>query len=155
MIPMVIKMQREGFPAAPVKSFRQAQRDGLRLAGDYWHRKILPLHFTAKAVGRYGYHNPSRDYMIRKAKGLGHQQPMVWSGMMRAKLLANAVIAAKGRDSAVVQMRGVRVLNLSNRKNYPDLRAQVTASDQADANELARVARRAAVASLRSFVAKN
>lgn len=135
MLPLLIKTERSGFPAAPVRIFRGALRDGLMHGGEVWHEDILPGHFEPSAVARYNYHRPQRAYMIRKARKLGHQNPMVYTGKMREQLVSRAVIVARGQ-TVTVQMRGVRALNLSKRKNYPDLRAQVTAADQADVNRL-------------------
>jgi hypothetical protein len=68
--------------------YQQAQIQATTEQAFEWFAQTLPTHFTPAAESRYGYAGPSSlKYRNRKHKKYGHDNPMVYSGTMRAELL--------------------------------------------------------------------
>lgn len=60
---------------------------GLRAAARHWHRNYAAKHFTSAGAREYGYKERTKKYMIRKARKLHHQLPLVWTGTLRSMVL--------------------------------------------------------------------
>lgn len=84
----------------PKRWFGQAMRTALRDAGVYWHKRILPKHFTPAAEIEYGYQKRTAKYLKRKQRVKGHQRPLVWSGVLERSLSRYAAIRPVARSSA-------------------------------------------------------
>lgn len=91
-------------PEATAKQMRAAVRDANAFVVGYWHRKIMPGHFTVAGGKKYGYQKRQGDdqpplvqsrskkkkyagrmvknpaYSWRKRREKGHNKPLVWSG---------------------------------------------------------------------------
>lgn len=53
----------------------------------FWHKHILPKHFTPAAEAEYGYYPRESKYLRTKHRTKGHRNPLVWSGEMKRLLL--------------------------------------------------------------------
>lgn len=68
--------------------FVRGLRAGVRKAIQYWKLRFVPRHFETGAVREYDYQLRTRKYQIRKARKMKHQKPLVWTGTLRAMVLA-------------------------------------------------------------------
>lgn len=125
-----------GIAAAKAKDLQAVARAETEAAGGYWHEAYLPLHFKPAAFALYGstFKPRGRKYTARKG---GDTSPMVFSGTMRNQVLGFARIASSGKSTRVT-VTGVRALNLSSRKNFPDFRAEITAITGQEVDRMAR-----------------
>lgn len=60
---------------------------GMRNAARYWKMRFEPEHFKTGAVRKYDYKLRDKKYMIRKARRMKHQNPLVWTGRLRTMVL--------------------------------------------------------------------
>lgn len=76
------------------KLMRKLHRQAMsRIRFSYWPRHFERNTDTAPG-GAYGYEKRSKRWQQRKARTVGHQKPLVFSGRMRRHILGNARIAA-------------------------------------------------------------
>ncbi len=73
---MSLRIQRSGADYSR-RSIRAAAMDALEIAVEQWHDTMLPVHFTTAALAKYGYSPRTKKYMIRKARVMHHQLPLV------------------------------------------------------------------------------
>lgn len=94
-----------------------------------WHANVMGGHFAPGAPGRYSYKPRNRRYMIRKAKQKGHQNPLVWSGNLKAMVEGLFGISHRGQAPVRARLRlhGPRYL-YQYRKDFqqPDKAAELT-----------------------------
>jgi len=90
-----ITIESHGGPRATAKAFRTATKEAYFELLQTWHRRFLPGHFAAGAVGKYGYQPRSAAYMRRKARTKHHQKPLVWSGETLAAVRRRVDIKVK------------------------------------------------------------
>lgn len=131
-----------GAAAAPKKALRAAVKKGMDAVGHFWHKRILPDHFTVEGARRYGYKKRTKNYQKKKARTHHHQKPLVWSGELRKQALSVAFVRASSRKASV-RMPFLRALNFASRAqrqgdNYPDIRKELTATHSLDLSRLAR-----------------
>ena len=83
---MYIKMHYRGAIPSVMKK-REFNNTVLKPAweavGAYWHRHMLPKHFTEQGAREYHYAKRTRNYQKRKRREKGHNLPLVWSGESR------------------------------------------------------------------------
>lgn len=112
------------FATGDTKALKAGVRDSLHDIGGVWHGGYLKMHFMSSAYWRYPgtFKKRSKSYVKRKRNDL----PMVYRGTARSHALSIGIIDASDKRVRVT-FAAPRVINLSNRKNYPDLRAELTA----------------------------
>jgi len=97
------KTKVSGVSASQLRAvFKKAYEDTAR----YWHKHMLPKHFTRAGAIEYGYTKRTEKYMKRKAKKWGHQDPLVYSGNLRDRAKLTRDIRANSKQGKVV-MRGL------------------------------------------------
>ncbi len=139
MIPIKQSIQRKG-TGLDARTWRDILVSAWQSVGVFWHTKILPKHFTREGAREYGYKPRSKNYMIRKARKFGHQEPLVWSGELhrQARMWRDVRAASSG---ARVVIHGPKYL-YQYRKNQNDPRKaqelqMISAADaEACGNEL-------------------
>lgn len=125
-----------GGPEATLKEFRAGLKEELADLGARWHERALPKHFLPSAVGEYGFQPRARGYCIAKARAKHHQNPLEWSGRMKAQVLRMAritAVATKVRTGVSVILTGPRYL-YAYRKDLKqaDKAAELTATTTAE-----------------------
>lgn len=106
MIPIEIRIKRRGL-GFDAKTWRQIMTQGWRDVGIFWHRFILPKHFTEAGAAEYGY--PARTAKEADIRRLARTEPsadahlpLVWSGLTRRMAL--------GRRDVRYSSKGVKVV---------------------------------------------
>jgi hypothetical protein len=107
----------QGSPRQVARLREKAQRGGWMHALEYWHRFVLPVHFTEEGGRRYHYQTRTRAYQKRKQKRYGHQNPLVWSGETRRMVQAERIITNVSARGATLRMRGPKQL-YAYQKNF-------------------------------------
>lgn len=78
-------------PRRQPKALREQYQAAKLFAGTQlfleWWSNTLPGHFRAGAESKYEYRQRNRQYMERKFKSKGHQDPLVFTGRARDKML--------------------------------------------------------------------
>ena len=105
MMPIEFTVTRQGLELT-AKWWRYILSDAWEHAGAFWHRNILPKHFTTAGAAEYGYAKRTKNYMIRKARKQGHQVPMVWSGATRKAAIRTRDVRVTSTGARVV-LRGL------------------------------------------------
>lgn len=117
------------------RGLNNAMRKGHDQAGKFWHRTLLPLHFTKRAKFKYGHRPRQRAYVKRKEalarKGLPFRrggQPIqgdgridnVLTGFMRDALTGIGIVRAFPTRTSI-NMTGPRYITMRPYKsNQPD-----------------------------------
>ena len=156
-----------------------AAQKALVEVGQYWHREILPIHFTTAAYGKYGYRQRGAnkkgqrgkqlytkagepfflyydaqgvkhivpgamtDYNARKQREKGHQNPLVWSGALKAVLTAAARFEATPTKVRILMQGGPSWLKgriAFNKGRGPNMEAEITKVTPGELHTLAEVA---------------
>ncbi|MCL2647736.1 MAG: hypothetical protein FWD61_12120 [Phycisphaerales bacterium] len=114
-----------------IKSAPDIARTALDAAADYWHTKILPLHFARDAAEKYDYAPRTDRYLRQKRKRWGGRPDLMYSGSLRRDLTTKAAIKQMGSDRhVVVELRmWARVLNFVPNMNYDDTSKRVKHSN--------------------------
>lgn len=156
---MAIYINRTGWPAASEQQLKDATEVSTAAVAKNWHSQTLPIHFTTGAVSRYGYKARTRAYMLSKANRRGHQRPLEWSGELSRQLKRSAQIQ-RTKGGVNLKMHG-RALNFSGKvakrkdggagATYPNMKSEVSEVTRDEEVALARIARKAATASLRQI----
>lgn len=119
-------------PGMMRRSYDAAVRLGWERIGVEWWKRYLPQHFWQTAYRRYGYAGRTMGYSRRKQKHKRHNLPLTWSGELKRSSLMTAQIRVSRNRATVRFGRGTQALNFAGsakakRKNYPDLRSELTA----------------------------
>lgn len=123
-----------------------------RVAGQYWHKVILPKHFAMGAYQEYGYkarstRRPKRSdrpssrlsYVAAKQRYKGHQLPLVWSGELKRLTERIRDVRSDSKGARIV-LHGPRYLWAYRKDlNQPDKAAELQAISQRDAEAIAAV----------------
>lgn len=72
--------------------------DSLKSAAAFWHRNYLQKHFTPAGASEYGYQKRTPNYLKRKFRKKGHQDPLVWSGTLRSMVMGQIARPSVKRD---------------------------------------------------------
>lgn len=121
-------------------------------AARYWHQNIMGRHFQVGAVSKYKYQQRSYYTEKKKREEYGHQKPIVMKGEAERELEANMIVTGTSKHVRG-RMQGPWYLGyrrpFKGRKKYagttrlsPNLKAEIVAMNQRDADEMANVARR-------------
>ena len=76
---------------------------------DLWFKIFLPRHFTPRAMLLYGYTPRSSEYNRRKLRVKHHQDPLVWTGTLKA-MVTGAITVHTKRQTAEGRMNVPRYL---------------------------------------------
>lgn len=127
-----------GSPDHTAKIFRPILKEELQNVIRFWHKDMLPNHFTTTAVNRYGYQKRSKKYMIRKARKFGHQRALVFSGEMERQVTRMIRVSGSSKR-ARGRLSGPRYL-FAYRKDVgqPDKAADLTAVTQEEVLTMAK-----------------
>lgn len=146
MIDLKIRLTKNNPPGVLKKKIRPIQTAALRDILLDWHRETLPKHFEFSAYKRYGavYESRTKKYEKTKARMFGNRAPLIWTGKLQTELTRRAEVRTSTRG-AKLSMWG-HALNFSGRgsgsrrtqKNYPDLKAEVVATNQEEVDAQAR-----------------
>lgn len=71
-------------------------------AGEYWHREILPRHFTHAGAAEYGYKPRHFKYTRYKLKRYGHTYPLVFRGDMKRAVLRTEDVRSDQKGARIV-----------------------------------------------------
>lgn len=131
-------------------AFNECVREALTETALDWKAGTLPRHFEPGAVNRYGYTKRSKSYMLRKARVMRHQKPMVWTGRMSQELLNQAGVIrhqASGGSRRVSLTMWSRAMNFwagrnrqghTHRDRKHDFAAELTATTPDELEAMAR-----------------
>jgi hypothetical protein len=93
-------------PAKVVGKLVAAAPEAMKDAVQEWHQEIMPQHFTRGAGPKYRYQKRKKRYQISKAKRVGHNIDLVFSGESEKRAKAGIRISTRRRGGNVVQARG-------------------------------------------------
>jgi len=79
------------------KDWNALVRAVMEEVGELWVEQFMPLHFRPGATNRYGYRIRSDAWKEYKRRIYGHSKPLIETGLMRDRLLANAGIRIVAR----------------------------------------------------------
>jgi len=128
-------------------------KEGGMAAARYWHQNIMARHFQVGAVSRYKYQQRSFYTEKKKREEYGHQKPIVMKGEAQRDLESNMIPTGTSKHIRG-RMKGPWYLGYrrpfkGRGKKYsgstrlsPNLKAEIVAMNQKDADEMAAVARR-------------
>jgi len=140
MITIKQTLTREGV-GFTVREWRPLIKSAWERTGQYWHKAILPKHFTFMGAREYGYAPRSIGYMIRKARVMGHRRPLVWSGTSErlAKRIRNVRATPEGARVVVTApaLNFWRKTTTALTGASPNMRRELMAISVADSKLLA------------------
>ena len=129
-------------PEAMRKAFPRIRDNALAAMGDKWHREMLQDHFSQVAYTKYGFQKRRKEYVKRKRKKYGHNDPMRLKGTLEQSIRSMARISTSSKKVRIT-MSGAQ-LNFATKarvaKGYPDFRAEITAITPQQAQTLAEFA---------------
>lgn len=101
----LIEVATEKPPDVGERDHRRFLNHALRATATQHMILFLPRHFENvpenRPGGEYGYVQPSKKHMIRKARKYKHQTPNVFSGAERQHVIANARVTATYRVASI------------------------------------------------------
>lgn len=140
-------------PAKPIGVTRRAYGRGkkhmFRFVLRYWHRMMLPKHFTRAGAREYHYEPRGGEvgagggagfftsYSFYKRKWFGHANPLMYTGWSRALALSNAKVTASATGGRVRFATG-NILKSPRIQEYHHGRASFTHGGKADARGVRR-----------------
>ena len=155
MLKMRTVITYRGFdPDNPERGLWKALRTAFQAAAAFWHRRYLPFHFTPGGARVYGYERRSEAYNKRKLKIKGHQNPLVWSGALKAAAKAPPKITAsrRGGTNRITARLRMNVpdhaARRSRRPGMPNMADELVRVRDSELLEIGRVIERAAAAEL-------
>lgn len=146
------------FGAVPMGSLTSADMklligEAWTQTGEFWHRTLRPRHFQADALSEYGYARRKRRYLARKRAKWGHIRPLVWSGELeqatRARRIETRTFRTRSRMRVVLPL--ARKANWRHPASQVNLREELTAVSDRDAERMVAVHNRTMSERLRSF----
>lgn len=131
-------------PKGMATAFKDARIIAMRKVGETWHKKMLPVHFTTKATGLYGYAQRTEKYQRRKVRLKHHNKPLVFTGALQRALQGVASITASN-SGVRVKMSGPKWLSgyISFKGRLgtgPDKKKEITTIAQSEGESLAKTA---------------
>lgn len=127
-------------------------RGAFTKAGEHWHKKFRARHFSNDAYQEYGYQRRTGAYNRRKQRHLGHNLPLVFTGVSRDLSKSRTINATK--NSVAVTMP-VRVFNFRRSAKSPDMRKEFTTISEREHAQLDGVMEKTIDKSLNSFGRKS
>lgn len=137
-----------GVPAAKKRDINKMLTNEWRAMGETWHKRYRPIHFTMRAMSKYGYTPRKRSYNFRKRKAVGHVLPLVLSGESRQRS-ATKTIRANKNGSRVTSP--VQAFNFKPRGSRVRMREEYTAVAKSETDDLNRRAERGLARQLNAF----
>lgn len=127
-----------------VKGYSAHVKQSLREVVKLWHSTMLPRHFDTIGALRSRYpqqqfKSRSRNYMIRKAKKVGHQRLLDFTGRTRLDVVRKITITGTSKGARGRMNGSNRALNFGGRADMPDLRAELTTVNQEESDLMAQV----------------
>lgn len=108
----------------------------------HWHTHMRPVHFTSKGSSKYNYQRRTNATVIIKRERFGHNLPLKQKGAAES-LTANIRALRATPTRGTLTMHGPWYLAHRTRRKRgglsPDLKAELTRIDDADALNLARM----------------
>lgn len=83
-----------GFAGITKRELNKVLKDAWEAAGKFWHQWYRPRHFTVRAYSLYGATARASGYVKRKRKKLGHNRPLVFTGVSEDLSRARTVRAS-------------------------------------------------------------
>lgn len=120
-------------PKLLARQRRSLQKESLNTIGVMWHDQYRGRHFETSAVREYNYQPRTRVYMLRKARYLHHQRPLVFSGKSEAFTRIRDVRSTSNKVRVVLHAPG---LNFRRSARSPNMREEVTAVSQREERAL-------------------
>lgn len=99
-----VEMILTGLAAVTPAMLRDSIRVAIGKAGEVWHKRFLPLHFTNAAYARYSapFRQPGYEVAKRRrrengqgVRAIGEVKPNVWSGRSREQATGQRDVRAK------------------------------------------------------------
>ena len=121
---------------------KPAVKNSLLHSLKFWHRQVLPVHFTHRGATRYDYKARTSHYEKRKLRKYKHTYPLVFTGKFKRELINRRHLKAPNSayaTRATLHMKTTRTFNLSKAKHMPNIKNEVTAIDNKDRQELVKV----------------
>jgi len=95
--------------ALPGEMEHAVERELGSVISDLWFKTFLPRHFTPRAMSLYAYTARSAEYLKRKLRVKHHQDPLVWTGTLKA-MVTGAITVHTKRQTAEGRMNVPRYL---------------------------------------------
>ncbi len=136
-----LDVTRDGFGAISKGAFNRVLKEAMEDAGEFWHREILPKHFTTAGAKEYNYKVRQRirrrkrqdgstydspGYEQYKMRKKGHRKPLVWSGDLRRAALSEAAISGTSKGFTVKLTVPNHVIYRGRSGRGPDMRRELT-----------------------------
>ena len=96
MIPTTVKIVQKGV-GFTTQEWQPILAEAFKHAGQFWHRNILPKHFTVAGAQEYGYRERTKGYLEKKMHMFGHQRPLVFTGDMKREVTRIIDVRVTGR----------------------------------------------------------
>ena len=138
MIPIRQKIQRSGTGFSRAE-WNAILKLGWERAGKVHHREVTPKHFTVAGGHEYNYQKRSKLYMLRKAKKMGHQRPLVWSGASERAAMRIRDVRASGKAARIVYHMPPYFYMYRKHVGDPHKGLELSALSEKDAQTAARV----------------
>lgn len=118
------------------RHMREVNKDVLR----HWHKEMRPVHFTTRGAAKYKFQRRTNATVKIKKELYHHNLPIVQKGLARS-LTGNIKSLRSTPTMARLTMRGPWYLGHRQKRKRgglsPDLKAELTRIDPADAQKLA------------------
>jgi len=140
---MILKTKLQ-YPGKNPKALRKvatkAARRGNLAMGIFWRKEIFHQHFEQAYQDEYLYRARNREYLQRKLRKFGHQDPLVYTGVARRTVMAAYEIKASAKHVSV-KMPSPEAWKLSQDKpRMPNMRFEARTFSERDYAELAKEA---------------
>jgi len=137
MIPIKQTIERRG-TGFSAKEWREILKRAWDWAGKYWHKFILPKHFTRAGASEYNYKPRKKETEIRKARKFHHRRPLVFSGDLEraAKRVRDIRASSKGAN---IILKNLPRYVFQYRGDDPRKARELTAASERDAKAVAAV----------------
>ena len=138
MIPIRQKIQRSGTGFSRAE-WNAILKLGWERAGKVHHREVTPKHFTVAGGHEYNYQKRSKLYMLRKAKKMGHQRPLVWSGASERAAMRIRDVRASSKAARIGYHMPAYFYKYSKHVGDPRKAFELATVSEKDAQTAARV----------------
>jgi len=129
----------DGFSSRALTRISRALHESL---GEFWHKTLLPSHFTDRAAARYGYQPRTFKHRRRKRREGKRDIPLVYTGTMERLLTQYAQIRAYPSRFSVTMIGPRYVRMRPARPSMPNLGDEATRVDAQDERRMTEHANR-------------
>ena len=121
------------------KNFRKVAKAELWHTMRWWHKELLPKHFTPQGASEYRYRQRDPDYNKMKAKKYGHMNPIMLTGLLVGMVKKLFTITSTAK-SATDKMKGPKHLWAFKKKlGQSSLSKEIKSVSHRDAGKMAKV----------------